>query len=75
MKDQFKGAFGNKESGARNKLVEIYRQLWGEYAKYIKNINQSRQHQRGLGGTSSDITMTPKTILDFLVIYKFDQRL
>lgn len=77
-KDKVAGAFGGQESGTRNKLVELYKKVWTEYVQYVKGLSQHNQRQKGLGGGSPNQaigTMTPESIVDFLMGFGFDPKI
>ncbi len=82
-KDKVAGAMGGQESGTRNKLINLYQQVWAEYMKYVKHISTSANNyaaqQRGLGNTSVQANtnaMTGESMTEFLLnILKLDPKI
>ena len=67
-KDKVAGKFGGQESGMRNKLVEVYKQVWTEWINYSKQLTQYAAQQKGLGGdVDKRASMaTPDNLVTFL---------
>ena len=67
-KDKVAGKFGGQESGMRNKLVEVYKQVWAEWINYSKQLTQYAAQQKGLGGNVDKRAnmATPDNLVTFL---------
>ena len=76
VKDTVAGAAGGQESGIRNKLVEVYKQVWAEWINYTNHLSTQSKQQRGLGNTANTGNVTPDTLVNFFMnILKLDPKI